>query len=54
MPSFGQPKHKQIIIIIYTTTKFGIQSSLWVKINLDPAVKWGWLNKINVHKLYNL
>jgi hypothetical protein len=27
---------------------FGIQSSLWVKINLDPMVRWRGLNKINV------
>jgi len=39
---------------ICTTTKFGIQSSLWVKINLDPTIKWGGLNKINVHRVYNL
>jgi hypothetical protein len=33
---------------------FGIQSSFWVRINVDPMVRWKGLNKINVHKIYNL
>jgi hypothetical protein len=53
MASFGYPKPKQKNFKICTTIKFGIQCSLWVKINLDPIVKWGGLNKINVHKVYN-
>jgi len=35
-------------------TTFGIQSSLWIKINLDPMIKWKGLDKINVHRIYKL
>ncbi len=45
MASFGYPKHKKKNFIIYTTT---IQSSFWIKINFDPIVRWGGLDKINV------
>ncbi len=37
----------------FTWQHFGTQSSLWVKINLDPMVKWRGLDKINVYKIYN-
>ncbi len=33
---------------------FGIQSSLWINVKLDPMVKWRELRKINVHKIYNV
>jgi hypothetical protein len=53
MVFFGYHKHKQ------KTKKsawqhFGTQSSLWVKINLDPMIIWRKLDKINVHTTYNL
>jgi len=34
-----------------TWQQFGTQSSLWIKINLDPMVRWRWLDKINVYKI---
>jgi hypothetical protein len=52
MASFGSPKHKQKTLEF--TQPFGAQSSLWVRIYLDPMVKWRGLNKINIHKIYNL
>jgi len=52
MTSFGQPKHKQKSLKF--AEHFGIQSSLWLKINLNPTIRWGGLNKINVHIIYNL
>jgi hypothetical protein len=52
MASFGYHKHK------LKTWKFAqhfwIQNSFWVKINFYPIVKWWGLDKINVHKVYNL
>jgi hypothetical protein len=33
---------------------FGIQSSFWIKVKLDPMVRWKDLDKINVHKVYNI
>jgi hypothetical protein len=53
MVSFGYPKHKQKTLK-FAWQHFGTQSSLWIKINLDPTIKWRWLDKINVHTLYNL
>jgi hypothetical protein len=38
----------------FTQHHFGTQSSLSIKINLDPMVRWRGLNKINVHTVYNL
>ncbi len=31
-----------------------LKGSFWVKINLDPMVRWRGLDKINVHRVYNL
>jgi hypothetical protein len=28
---------------------FLTQSSIWIKIHFDPMVRWGGLDKINVH-----
>jgi hypothetical protein len=53
MVFFGYPKHKQKTKKI-AWQHFGIQSSLWIKINLDPMVKWRGLDNINVHTIYNL
>ncbi len=53
MASFGYPKHKQKTLE-FAKQHFGIQNSVSVKINLDPTVRWGRLNKINVHIIYNL
>jgi hypothetical protein len=53
MASLGYPKHKQKTLET-TQQNFGTHNSLWVKINLDPIVRWRGLNKINVHKVYNL
>jgi hypothetical protein len=50
MASFGSPKHKQKSLE-FAQQDVGTQSSFWVKINLDPTVKWEGLNKINVHKV---
>jgi hypothetical protein len=50
---FGYPKHKQKTLE-FAWQHFGIQSSLWIKINLDPMARWKGLDKINVHKVYNL
>jgi hypothetical protein len=33
---------------------FGSQSSFWIKVKLDPMVRWRELDKINVHKIYNV
>ncbi len=30
----------------------GIQSSFWIKVKVDPMVRWRGLDKINVHKIY--
>jgi hypothetical protein len=38
----------------YPKQHFGFWSSLWVKINLDPIVRWKGLDKINVHTMYKL
>jgi hypothetical protein len=53
MTSFGYHKHKQKTLE-FARQNFGVQSSLWVKINLGPMVRWRGLDKINVHKVYNL
>jgi hypothetical protein len=49
MVFFGYLKHKQKNLK-FAWQPFGIQSLFWVKINLDPMVKWKGLDKINVHK----
>jgi hypothetical protein len=49
MPSFGYFKYKQKPLE-FTQQHFGIQSSLWIKINFDPMVRWRGLDKINVHR----
>jgi hypothetical protein len=53
MSSFGYPKHKQIFFD-FAQQHFGIQNYLWIKINLDPTVRWRRLDKINVHGVYHL
>jgi hypothetical protein len=53
MASFSYSKHKQKTLE-FAQQNFGTQSSLWVKINLDPMVIWRRLDKTNVHKAYNL
>jgi hypothetical protein len=50
---FGYHKHKQKNLK-FAWQHFGIQSSLWVKINLDRIVRWRKLDKINVHTTYDL
>jgi hypothetical protein len=50
MVSFGYPKHKKKI----AWQHFETQSSFWIKINLDPIVRWKRLDKFNVHIIYNL
>jgi hypothetical protein len=41
MTSFGSPQHKLIFL------EFAQQ-------HFDPIIWWGGLDKINVHKVYNL
>jgi len=53
MVSFGYPNRKQKTLK-FAWQHFGTQSSLWVKINFDPTIRWKGLDKINVHKVYNL
>jgi hypothetical protein len=53
MICFGYHKHKQQTIK-FAQQHFRIQSSFWIKINLDPTVRWRGLNKINVYTIYNL
>jgi hypothetical protein len=53
MTSFNYPKHKQKTLE-FAWQHFGIQSSFWIKINFDSMVRWKGLDKINVHKIYNL
>jgi hypothetical protein len=53
MISFGYLKHKQKNLK-FAWQPLGTQSLLWVKINLDPTVKWKGFGKINVHIVYNL
>jgi hypothetical protein len=53
MVFFSYPKRKQKALK-FAWQHFGTQSSPWVKINLDPMVKWRGLDKINVHIVYNL
>jgi hypothetical protein len=48
MVFFGYHKHKQKTSE-FVWQHFGTQSSLWVKINFDPMVKWKELDKINLH-----
>jgi hypothetical protein len=50
---FSYHKQKQKIKKI-AWQHFATQSSFWVKINLDPMVRWRELNKVNVHIVYNL
>jgi hypothetical protein len=53
MTSFGYFKHKQKALEV-AWQLFETQNSFWVKVNLDPRVKWKGLDKINVHRVYNL
>jgi hypothetical protein len=53
MASFGYLKLKQKNLE-FSWQHFRIQSSLWVKINLDRIVRWKGLEKIDAHTVYNL
>ncbi len=37
-----------------TWEHFETQSSFWIKVELDLMVRWRKLDKINVHKVYNV
>jgi hypothetical protein len=52
MASFGYLKHKLKTLVF--AQHFLTQNSFWVKIQFDPTVRWGGLDKINVHIIYNL
>jgi hypothetical protein len=45
MVFFGYHKHKQKTKT-FAWQHFGTQSSLWVKINLDPKIRWKELDKL--------
>jgi hypothetical protein len=53
MVSFGYFKHKQTNLE-FAQKHFVTQSLIWVKINFDPTARGGGLDKINIHKVYNL
>jgi len=53
MASFGYPKHK-LKTLEFAQQQFWTQCSFSVKIHFDPMVRWGRLDKINVHRIYNL
>ncbi len=53
MTFFSYLKHKQKTLE-FAWQHFGTQSSLWVKINFDPMVRWRGWNKIKVYRIYNL
>jgi hypothetical protein len=53
MVFFGYHKHKQKTLK-FAWQHFGIQNLLWVKINLDPMIRWRGLDKTNVYTVYNL
>jgi hypothetical protein len=52
MASFGYLKHNQKTLKF--AQHFWTHNSFWVQIHFDPMIKWGGLNQINVHKVYNL
>jgi hypothetical protein len=45
MISFNYPKHKMFFLKI-AWQHFGTQSSLWIKINFDPMVRWRGFDKL--------
>jgi hypothetical protein len=51
MISFSYLKHNKFFEKI-PWQHFGTQSSLWVKFNFDPMVRWRGFDKINVHIIY--
>jgi hypothetical protein len=53
MTFFGNLNIRKIILEC-TWQHFGTQSSFWIKVKLDPMVRWRELDKINVHKVYNV
>jgi hypothetical protein len=53
MAFLENPKHKKIALEC-AWQDFGTQSSFWIKVKLDPMVRWRDLDKINVHKVYNV
>jgi len=52
MTSSSYLKHQQKTLE-FAWQHFGTQNSFWVKINLDPTIKWRESDKINVHRIYN-
>jgi hypothetical protein len=50
---FGYFERKQKTLK-FTWQHFGTQNLFWLKINLDPTIRWRGLDKINVHIVYNL
>jgi hypothetical protein len=52
MTSFGYFKHKQKTLK-FAWQHFGMQCSLWIKINFDSMVRWKGLDKIIVYKVHN-
>jgi SOS-response transcriptional repressor LexA len=53
MASFCYLKHK-LKTLKFAQQHLKTQSSFWVKIHFDPMIRWGGLDKINVHKVYDL
>jgi hypothetical protein len=54
MAFIGKPKHKKKKKLECTWQHFGVQNSFWMKVKLDSMVRWRKLDKINVHKVYNI
>ncbi len=50
---FGNLKHKKKTLEC-ALQHFKTQHSFWIKIKLDPMVSWKGLDKINVHKIYDV
>jgi hypothetical protein len=50
---FGNLKHKTKTLKC-AWQHFGIQNSFWIRVKLDIMVRWRGLDKINVHKIYNV
>jgi hypothetical protein len=46
-------KHKKKTLE-FAWQHFGTLSSFWIKVKFDPMVRWRELDKINVHKVYNV
>jgi hypothetical protein len=50
---FGNPKHKEKNWGC-AWQDFGIQNSFWIKVKLDPMIRWKRLDQINMHNVYNI